>query len=106
MNPYHQFVSEYARLAKAGQGWPLGGRPKCTNPQLAPDAPKVLIFSPHPDDEVIIGGFALRLLREAKWNVINVAVTQGSSKARQAERWEELEKCCACIGFGLVHTAP
>jgi LmbE family N-acetylglucosaminyl deacetylase len=38
-----------------------------------------LIFSPHPDDECIIGGLALRLLREAKWNVINVAVTLGSA---------------------------
>jgi LmbE family N-acetylglucosaminyl deacetylase len=106
MNPYHEFVSEYARLAKEGKGWPLGGFPKCARPQLAPDAPKVLIFSPHPDDEVIIGGLALRLLREAKWNVLNVAVTQGSNKARQAGRLEELKKCCECIGFGLVQTAP
>ena len=106
MNPYHHFVSELARLAREGKGWPLGGFPDCARPPLAPDAPKVLIFSPHPDDEVIIGGLALRLLREAKWNVLNVAVTQGSNRARQAERWEELKKCCACIGFGLVQTAP
>ena len=84
MNLYHQFVSEYARLAKEGKSWPLGGFPNCPRPQLVADAPKVLIFSPHPDDEVIIGGLALRLMREAKWNVINVAVTQGSNKARQS----------------------
>lgn len=106
MNPYHQFVADYARLAKQGKSWPLGGFPNCPRPQLAPDAPKVLIFSPHPDDEVIIGGLALRLLREAKWNVINVAVTQGSNPARQAERLAELRACCDCIGFGLVQTAP
>ena len=106
MNPYHQFVSEYARLAKEGKSWPLGGFPKCPRPQLAPNAPKVLIFSPHPDDEVIIGGLALRLLREARCNVINVAVTQGSNKARQNERLTELRACCECIGFGLVQTAP
>ena len=106
MNPYHRFVSDYARLAKEGQGWPLGGFPDCARPVVAPDAPRVLIFSPHPDDEVIIGGLALRLLREAKWNVLNVAVTQGSNPARQAERRTELEKCCACIGFGLVAAAP
>jgi LmbE family N-acetylglucosaminyl deacetylase len=106
MNSYHQFVSEYARLANEGRNWPLGTFPKLPRPQVAPDAPKVLIFSPHPDDEVIIGGIALRLLREAKWNVINVAVTQGSNQARQAERWGELKKCCECIGFGLVQTAP
>src|ERR1041385_8950803 len=106
MNPYHKFVSEYARLAKEGKSWPLGGFEKCPRPQVASEAPKALIFSPHPDDEVIIGGLALRLMREAKWNVINVAVTQGSNKARQAERWGELKKCCGCIGFGLAQTAP
>ena len=106
MNPYLHFVSEYARLAQAGKAWPLGGFPRCARPAIAPDAPVALIFSPHPDDEVIIGGLALRLLREAGWNVINVAVTQGSNPARQAERWVELAACCGCIGFGLVPTQP
>lgn len=106
MNPYLHFVSEYARFAKAGKTWPLGGFPRCARPDIAPDAPVALIFSPHPDDEAIIGGLALRLLREAKWNVINVAVTQGSNKARQAGRWDELQACCDCIGFGLVQTLP
>jgi N-acetylglucosamine malate deacetylase 1 len=106
MNPYHQFVSEYARFAKEGKSYPLGKFARLPRPDLAADAPKVLIFSPHPDDEVIIGGLALRLLREAKWNVINVAVTQGSNKERQAPRLAELKACCECIGFGLMQTAP
>jgi N-acetylglucosamine malate deacetylase 1 len=106
MNPYHQLVSEYARLAREGKSYPLGKFPRAPRPDIAADAPKVLIFSPHPDDEVIIGGIALRLLREAKWNVINVAVTQGSKPERQAGRLAELKACCDCIGFGLVQTAP
>jgi LmbE family N-acetylglucosaminyl deacetylase len=106
MNPYHQLASDYARFAKGGKSLPLGGFPNCPRPSIPANAPKVLIFSPHPDDEVIIGGLALRLMREAKWNVVNVAVTQGSNQARQAERWEELKKCCECIGFGLVQTVP
>jgi N-acetylglucosamine malate deacetylase 1 len=106
MNPYHQYVAGYARATSEGKTLPLGGFPKLPVPEIAPDAPKVLIFAPHPDDEVIIGGLALRLLREAKWNVINVAVTQGSNQARQAERLKELRACCDCIGFGLVQTAP
>jgi LmbE family N-acetylglucosaminyl deacetylase len=64
-----------------------------------------LIFSPHPDDEVIIGGLALRLLREFRWKVINIAVTQGSKTERKLERWAELQKCCDYIGFELVPTA-
>jgi LmbE family N-acetylglucosaminyl deacetylase len=65
-----------------------------------------LIFSPHPDDEVIVGALPLRLLRKSKWNIINVAVTQGSRKERQAERLAELKACCDCIGFGVLQTAP
>jgi LmbE family N-acetylglucosaminyl deacetylase len=38
--------------------------------------------------------------------VINVAVTQGSNKARQAERWKELTACCDYVGFGLIETRP
>lgn len=106
MNPYQKMVSEYARLAKEGKSYPLGGFPPLPRPAVAADAPKVLIFSPHPDDEVIIGGLALRLLREMKWNVVNVAVTQGSNQQRKAERLAELKACCKCIGFGLITTAP
>jgi LmbE family N-acetylglucosaminyl deacetylase len=106
MNPYLQMVSEYARMAREGKSWPLGTFDPVPRPAVAPDAPKVLIFSPHPDDEVIIGGLALRLLREAAWRVVNVAVTQGSKKERQAGRLAELQKCCDCIGFGLIQTQP
>ncbi len=104
MNPYQQFVAELAGLFQRAKALPLGGLPPLPKPTLHPDAPKALIFSPHPDDEVIIGALPLRLLREAKWNVINVAVTQGSAKARQAERWKELAACCEHVGFGLVAT--
>src|SRR5580704_2244970 len=106
MNPYQHFAAEFARLAREGKSYPLGTFPRLPRPDVAANAPKVLIFSPHPDDEVIIGGMALRLLREAKWNVINIAVTQGSNKERQAPRLAELKACCDCIGFGLAQTAP
>jgi N-acetylglucosamine malate deacetylase 1 len=106
MNPYQQLVAEYERFAREGREYPLGVFEPAPRPEIAVDAPKVLIFSPHPDDEVIIGGLALRLLREEKWRVINVAVTQGSRKERQAGRLEELKRCCECIGFDLAQTAP
>lgn len=106
MNPYQNFVSEFARLVEKGKALPLGGFPSAPKPNLPPDAPKVLFFAPHPDDETIIGGLALRLLREAKWNVLNVAVTQGSKKERQSERLVELKAACNYLGFGLIQTAP
>jgi LmbE family N-acetylglucosaminyl deacetylase len=104
-NPYLKFVSEYARLVREGAGCRLGGFPSVARSSIPGDAPRVLVFSPHPDDECIFGGLPLRLLRELKMNVINVAVTQGSRKARQAERLKELRGACDYLGFGLVQTA-
>jgi N-acetylglucosamine malate deacetylase 1 len=104
MNPYQTFVAHYAQTLAQGAKLPLGDQPAPQHAALPPNAPKALIFSPHPDDEVIIGGLPLRLRREAGMNVINVAVTQGSNKARQAERWKELTACCNYVGFGLVAT--
>ncbi len=104
MNPYQSFIAEIARLVEQAKSYPLGGFPIPVRSKPASDAPRALIFSPHPDDEVIMGGLPLRLMRELGWNVINVAVTQGSNKARQAERWRELQGCCDYIGFELVAT--
>ena len=106
MNPYATLVSESARFFREGKGYPLGGFAPAANPPVPAEAPKALIFSPHPDDECIIGALPLRLRREAAWNVINVAVTQGSARARQAERFVELTEACRYMGFGLIQTAP
>src|SRR5271170_7316331 len=106
MNPYQNFVSSIAQLAAAGKALPLGGLPPRHPSQPPPDAPVALIFSPHPDDECIIGGLALRLMREAGLRVINIAVTQGNRKERQQPRWQELTNACAWLGFALEKTAP
>jgi LmbE family N-acetylglucosaminyl deacetylase len=106
MSPYHFLVSEYARLAREGKSFPLGGFPPAKKPELPAEAPKALFFAPHPDDETIQGGLALRMFRECKWNIINVAVTQGSNKERQAGRLAELKNACNYLGFGLEQIAP
>jgi len=99
-------VSEYARLIREGKSLPLGKVPTPSRPPIAASAPNALFFAPHPDDECIVGGLAVRLMREAGMNLINVAVTQGSKKERQAERYRELEAACRYLGFGLVPTGP
>ncbi|TSA41553.1 MAG: PIG-L family deacetylase [Verrucomicrobiales bacterium] len=106
MNPYNQFVIATARLVTEAKQFPLGGFPPSPRPTISADAPKVLFFAPHPDDEPIPGGLQLRLLRETRFNVINVAVTQGSKKERQAERLVELQNACRYIGFGVQTTGP
>jgi LmbE family N-acetylglucosaminyl deacetylase len=106
MHPYHRFVSETARLVHEARHLPLGGLPPAPRPTLAGDSPRALIFSPHPDDECIIGALALRLLRQARMRVVDVAVTQGSNKNRQPGRLEELRGACAFLGFEVLTTAP
>ena len=106
MNPYLHFVSSFSELVLRGKTLPLGDVPPPGKSAPAPDAPVALVFSPHPDDECIIGGLALRLMREAGLRVVNVAVTQGSNQQRQQPRLQELKNACNWIGFGLEQTAP
>jgi len=106
MTPYHQLVSDYARLLKQGRSFPLGTFGPPPRVEIAPDAPKALFFAPHPDDECIAGGIAARLLRQASINLINVAVTLGSKRERQHGRLRELQNACNYLGFTLVTTAP
>jgi N-acetylglucosamine malate deacetylase 1 len=106
MNPYPNLVLEYARILCDGKRATLGGFEPLPRPKLDPDGPRALIFSPHPDDECIIGALPLRMMREAGFNVTNVAVTQGSNKERQAERFQELQRACNYIGYGLIQTKP
>ncbi|MGI9434240.1 MAG: PIG-L deacetylase family protein [Geminicoccaceae bacterium] len=103
-NPYRTMITRQAELLREGAALPLGGLAPLDSPVPAVGAPKALIFSPHPDDECIIGGLPLRLLRECGMHVINVAVTLGRQPERQAPRWSELEEACAYIGFGLLRT--
>lgn len=106
MHAFNEFVARYEQLYRDGKKIQLGEFPKSPAPTIAQNAPKVLIFSPHPDDECIIGALPLRLLREGKMRVINVAVTQGSKKERQAGRLEELRAACDFMGYELIQTRP
>ncbi len=61
----------------------------------------ILILSPHPDDESIIGSLALRLMHENNAHIINVAVTLGSNKKRQKARLKELQNACELLEMDL-----
>jgi LmbE family N-acetylglucosaminyl deacetylase len=106
MNPYTKLVSDFERIVRKGKTMPVGGFAPAPRPTPAADAPTALFFAPHPDDETIGGGLALRLLRQSKWNVIDIAVTLGSLKERKEGRWQELQNACQFLGFGLEATAP
>jgi LmbE family N-acetylglucosaminyl deacetylase len=97
-----QFVGQFQKLVKQGKSLKAGKISSGACSKIPAGAPNVMIFSPHPDDECITGGLPLRLLREARWNVVNVAVTLGSNRARQAARRRELQNACVALGFQLI----
>ena len=104
-NPYVNFIKSYEDILRNGANLSLGGfKPDRPKPALSPNAPKVLVFSPHPDDECITGALSLRILRELKYRIMNVAVTQGSNKERQAPRLQELTNACKYLGFDVITT--
>lgn len=103
-SPYRQWVGEFARLLAQPPAEP--SLPAPMQPQARPAGSRTaLIFAPHPDDEVIMGGLPLRLLRELGAHVVNVAVTLGSRSERRAERWLEVRQACDHLGFTLTRAA-
>lgn len=105
-NPYFAYAQSFEKIITGGKDLPFGGLPSIEKTLVQEDAPVVLIMSPHPDDECIIGGFPLRLMHETGVRVVNVAVSLGSKLDRKAERLEELKKACDWIGFELQETKP
>tara|TARA_Y100001934_G_scaffold277504_1_gene376469 strand:+ start:1574 stop:2434 length:861 start_codon:yes stop_codon:yes gene_type:complete len=104
VNSFEDYTNAFRKLITEGRSIPLAEGNAAERGKPNADAPIALLLSPHPDDEVIIGGLPLRLMRESGWRVINVAVTLGSKLERREERWEELARCCEAIGFELVAT--
>lgn len=58
----------------------------------------VLVCSPHPDDEALTGGLALRLAAGGA-TVLNLAVTLGNRQERKKARLDELSAACRVLGF-------
>lgn len=67
---------------------------------LIPDVPKsILILAPHPDDECLMAGVALRAIKEFGSKVTVVPFSYGSKTDRQFARKGELLLACKALGF-------
>ncbi|MFT5129230.1 MAG: LmbE family N-acetylglucosaminyl deacetylase [Rhodothermales bacterium] len=97
MNPYQAYVESVRDATHAARSI----KPQRQQLPIAESAARCLIFAPHPDDECIIGGLPLRLMREAGYQVVNVPVTFGSNPDRQAARSSELDDACAYLGWAI-----
>jgi hypothetical protein len=79
MNPYLDFVQGIETGFWQAKDLSASGKAPLTESNS-----KVLLFSPHPDDECITGLLPLRLMRETGRQIINIPVTFGSNTQRQA----------------------
>lgn len=102
--PYTHFIETFVRLQDEARTLPLGDLPPVPAPRVMDNAPRVLVFAPHPDDESITGALPLRLRRELSYRVCVVAVTQGSRVDRQEERLQEMYGACHFLGFEVITT--
>lgn len=107
---YAQFVknteSQYLEMlgidgtsVKASELPKLGVKPAGSGPA---GQPIVLIVAPHPDDECLMGGYALRMKLEWNARVCVFPFTLGSKKDRQAARQQELKNACAVLNFEVL----
>lgn len=68
-------------------------------PKSRKAVPSVLIVAPHPDDECLMGGYALRMRAEWKARVSVLPFSLGSKKERQSARLNELKQACQVLDF-------
>jgi LmbE family N-acetylglucosaminyl deacetylase len=67
---------------------------------------KVVVCSPHPDDEALVGALPLRLRRECGAEVTNFAITLGSKPGQRARRRREMKAACEVLGFSWLVVKP
>lgn len=97
-NPYLPFVQTIESSMNNAKGLTVSGKREVNQSDS-----KVLLFSPHPDDECIFGLLPLRLQHETDKQIVNVPITFGSCKERQAARSSELDDACAYLGWDCIH---
>jgi len=105
-----RFVQTSIRAMKSGKAirpGPSAGLLEAPGVKAGKGSPlKVLVCSPHPDDESLVGALPLRLRRECGASVTNCAITLGSNPDQRARRLRELKSACSVLGFGLTLAKP
>jgi LmbE family N-acetylglucosaminyl deacetylase len=100
-NDWLSYVEGYVELFRRGKNIAFNELVSRHIHSATRSAAKVVICSPHPDDETLTGLLPLRLLQESGAVVVNLAVTLGSDPHRKNDRQKELHAACSVLGFQL-----
>jgi N-acetylglucosamine malate deacetylase 1 len=98
------YINSVVDVFSFGRSLPVGPSPisSCNRPPSIRSNRQVLICSPHPDDEALVGALPLRLRLESGVEVTNCAITLGHHESRRPRRLSELRASCSVLGFQLI----
>jgi len=98
---YSQYVESIAQQYLQLSGLPLPEPTPLYKPGAISDQPRILILSPHPDDECLMAACALRMQEEWGAQVTVVPYSYGSNVSRRVSRSQELKDALTILGFNL-----
>jgi len=108
-SPYAQYVqsmvSHYVQLSASSSGNSSSNNVQASQllPLVKPSGlsehPTIVILAPHPDDECLMAGAALRMQEEWDAQVIVIPYGYGSNIARRNSRAQELADAVSVLGF-------
>src|SRR5437016_13881258 len=98
-----RYVEAWAGVFERGAKIPLGRSPMARpeRRRRAGEVLNVIICSPHPDDEALIGGLPLRLRLAAGARVTYVAMPLGSASGQPPRRLPDLQSSCRVAGSAV-----
>jgi LmbE family N-acetylglucosaminyl deacetylase len=102
---YRSYVLAFENQYRAASGFTSNALPSLGAPPVlrsGHDRPHVLIVAPHPDDECLMGSYALRMKEEWGAVVWVYPYSLGSRADRQGPRWLELQASVQVLGFELI----
>ncbi len=73
--------------------------PSMVKPEGLPQSPKILILAPHPDDECLMAGYALRAKEDWGSEVYVLPYSYGSRIERRLPRCKEMQAAVEVLGF-------
>ena len=101
-NFVHQIVDSYLQAGGRTDAIPSLSSTVAISSSVLLRIPRILILAPHPDDECLMAGFALRARDEWNAEVHVLPYGFGSDRSRRAARIQELKDALQVLDFKLI----